>query len=112
MSLLNYIVRRLLFMILVLFGVLDARVRVLMLIPPGMRVAAYVTSEKVTPEQVDAMIQQYGLTGPGPRAVRALDRASSSAESSATPSPRLPGAGRLQAVLPRHPGAGALRHAL
>ncbi len=50
MSLLNYIVRRLLFMILVLFGVSILVFGVLMMIPPGMRVAAYVTNEKVPPE--------------------------------------------------------------
>ena len=66
MSLLNYIVRRLLFMILVLFGVSILVFGVLMLIPPGMRVAAYVTSEKVPPEAIDSMIEQYGLRDPAP----------------------------------------------
>ena len=66
MSLLNYIVRRLLFMILVLFGVSIMVFGVLMLIPPGMRVAAYVTNEKVPPEAIDAMIEQYGLRDPAP----------------------------------------------
>ena len=66
MSLLNYIVRRLLFMILVLFGVSILVFGVLMLIPPGMRVAAYVTNEKVPPSAIDAMIEQYGLRDPAP----------------------------------------------
>jgi dipeptide transport system permease protein len=39
---------------------------VLMLIPPGMRVAAYVTSEKIPPGQIEAMIRTYGLTDPAP----------------------------------------------
>jgi dipeptide transport system permease protein len=65
-SLLNYIVRRLLFMILVLFGVSILVFGVLMMIPPGMRVAAYVTNEKVPPEAIDAMIELYGLRDPAP----------------------------------------------
>lgn len=66
MSLLNYIIRRLLFMILVLFGVSILVFGVLMLIPPGMRVAAYVTSEKIPPDQIESMIRAYGLTDPAP----------------------------------------------
>jgi dipeptide transport system permease protein len=53
-------------MILVLFGVSILVFSVLMLIPPGMRVAAYVTSEKIPPDQIEAMIKQYGLTDPAP----------------------------------------------
>jgi ABC-type dipeptide/oligopeptide/nickel transport system permease component len=66
LSLLNYVIRRLLFMILVLFGVSILVFGVLMLIPPGMRVAAYVTSEKIPPDQIEAMIAKYGLTDPAP----------------------------------------------
>lgn len=66
MSLLNYIIRRLLFMVFVLFGVSILVFGVLMLIPPGMRVAAYVTGEKVPPEAIDRMIDQYGLRDPAP----------------------------------------------
>jgi len=66
LSLLNYIIRRLLFMILVLFGVSLLVFSVLMLIPPGMRVAAYVTSEKIPPDQIEAMIELYGLNDPAP----------------------------------------------
>lgn len=66
MSLLNYIIRRLLFMILVLVGVSILVFGVLMLIPPGMRVAAYVTSEKIPPEQIESMIRAYGLMDPAP----------------------------------------------
>ncbi|MBE3065222.1 MAG: ABC transporter permease, partial [Spirochaetes bacterium] len=66
MSLFNYIVRRVLFMILVLFGVSLLVFAILMLIPPGMRVAAYVTHEKVTVQQIDSMIRQYGLKDPAP----------------------------------------------
>lgn len=66
MSMLNYIIRRLLFMILVLIGVSLLVFSVMMLIPPGMRVAAYVTHEKVTPEDIESMIQRYGLRDPAP----------------------------------------------
>lgn len=66
MSLLNYIVRRLLFMVLVLFGVSVLVFGVLMLIPPGMRVAAYVSNEKVPSSAIDAMIERYGLRDPAP----------------------------------------------
>jgi peptide/nickel transport system permease protein len=66
LSLLNYIVRRLLFMVLVLFGVSILVFSVMMLVPPGMRVAAYVSSEKVPPSAIDAMIEKYGLNDPAP----------------------------------------------
>jgi ABC-type dipeptide/oligopeptide/nickel transport system permease component len=66
MSLLNYIIRRLLFMILVLVGVSLLVFLVMMLIPPGMRVAAYVTHEKISPDQIDALIEKYGLRDPAP----------------------------------------------
>ena len=66
MSMLNYIIRRLLFMILVLFGVSVLVFGVMMLIPPGMRVAAYVTHEKIPPEQIESMIVMYGLRDPFP----------------------------------------------
>ena len=66
MSLLNYIIRRLLFMVLVMFGVSILVFGVLMLIPPGMRVAAYVTNEKVQPAAIDSMIVKYGLRDPAP----------------------------------------------
>ena len=66
MSLFAYIVRRLLLMILVLVGVSLLVFTVMMLLPPGQRVAAYVTSDKVTPEQMDALIAKYGLNDPAP----------------------------------------------
>ena len=53
-------------MVLVLVGVSILIFGVLMLIPPGMRVAAYVTNEKVQPAQIDAMIDKYGLRDPAP----------------------------------------------
>jgi ABC-type dipeptide/oligopeptide/nickel transport system permease component len=65
-SLLSYIIRRLLFMVLVLAGVSLLVFAVMMLLPPGQRVAAYVTNEKVTPAQTDAMIAKYGLNDPAP----------------------------------------------
>jgi ABC-type dipeptide/oligopeptide/nickel transport system permease component len=66
MSLLNYIIRRLLLMVLVLVGVTILVFAILMLIPPGMRVAAYVKSEKVPASQIDNMIRTYGLQDPAP----------------------------------------------
>jgi dipeptide transport system permease protein len=65
-SLLSYIIRRLLLMVLVLVGVSLLVFAVMMLLPPGQRVAAYVMSEKVTPQQMDAMIAKYGLNDPAP----------------------------------------------
>jgi dipeptide transport system permease protein len=65
-SLLAYIIRRLLLMVLVLIGVSLLVFAVMMLLPPGQRVAAYVTSERVTPAQMDAMIAKYHLNDPAP----------------------------------------------
>jgi len=53
-------------MVLVLVGVSILIFGVLMLIPPGMRVAAYVTNEKVQTSAIDAMIDKYGLRDPAP----------------------------------------------
>jgi ABC-type dipeptide/oligopeptide/nickel transport system permease component len=66
MSLLNYIIRRLLLMVLVLFGVSLLVFTVLMLIPPGQRVGAYVSNEKVPVNQIENMIRHYGLRDPAP----------------------------------------------
>lgn len=66
MSMLNYVIRRLLFMILVLFGVSILVFGVMMLIPPGMRVSAYITHERIRPDQIDSMIELYGLRDPFP----------------------------------------------
>ncbi len=51
-------------MVFVLFGVSILVFSVMMLLPPGMRVAAYVTSEKITPEAIDQLIRQHGLDDP------------------------------------------------
>jgi peptide/nickel transport system permease protein len=66
LNLFAYIVRRLLLMILVLIGVSLLVFTVMMILPPGMRVAAYVTSDRVTPAMMDAMIAKYGLNEPAP----------------------------------------------
>ncbi len=66
MNLLSYIIRRLLLMVLVLFGVTVIVFGIMLTLPPGMRVAAFVRSEKVTPEQMDALIRQYGMNDPAP----------------------------------------------
>ncbi|RKX82924.1 MAG: ABC transporter permease [Spirochaetes bacterium] len=66
MSLLNYIIRRLLLMIVVLFGVSLFVFSIMMIIPPGQRAAIYVTQEKITPAQMNAMIKKYGLDDPAP----------------------------------------------
>jgi ABC-type dipeptide/oligopeptide/nickel transport system permease component len=65
-SLLSYIVRRLLLMVLVLLGVTVLVFSVMMLLPPGQRVAVYVTSERVTAAQMDSLIAKYGLNDPAP----------------------------------------------
>jgi dipeptide transport system permease protein len=65
-SILSYILRRLILMVFVLVGVSLLVFTVMMLLPPGQRVAAYVTNEKVTPQQMDAMIAKYGLNDPAP----------------------------------------------
>ena len=66
MNLLNYIIRRLLLMILVLFGVSLIVFSIMMIIPPGQRVAIYVKSEKVTPAQMETLIDKYGMNDPAP----------------------------------------------
>jgi dipeptide transport system permease protein len=66
LNLLSYVARRFLFMVFVLAGVSIIVFSVLMRIPPGMRVAAYVTSEKVPPSAIDSMIVKYGLRDPAP----------------------------------------------
>ncbi len=66
MSLFAYIIRRLLLMVLVLIGVSLLVFTVMMLLPPGQRVAIYVTSDRVSPAQMDAMIAKYGLNDPAP----------------------------------------------
>ena len=66
MSLFAYITRRLILMVFVLFGVTLLVFTIMMLLPPGQRVAAFVTSERVTPAQMNAMIHKYGLDDPAP----------------------------------------------
>ena len=66
MSLLAYIVRRLLLMVLVLFGVSLVVFTMMMLLPPGQRVAIYVNSDRITPAVMDKMIEKYGLNDPAP----------------------------------------------
>jgi ABC-type dipeptide/oligopeptide/nickel transport system permease component len=65
-SLFSYIVRRLLLMILVLFGVSLVVFTMMMLLPPGQRVAIYVNSDRITPAMMDAMIAKYHLNDPAP----------------------------------------------
>jgi ABC-type dipeptide/oligopeptide/nickel transport system permease component len=65
-SLLAYIVRRLLLMILVLLGVSLVVFTMMMLLPPGQRVAIYVNSDRITPAVMDKMIAKYGLNDPAP----------------------------------------------
>ena len=66
MSLFAYVLRRLLLMVLVLVGVSLLVFTTMMLLPPGQRVAAYVTNDRVTPAMMDAMIAKYGLNDPAP----------------------------------------------
>lgn len=66
MSLVAYIIRRLLLMILVLFGVSILVFSVMMILPPGMRLAAYVVGERIKVEQMEALIVKYGMRDPAP----------------------------------------------
>ena len=66
MSLINYIIRRVLLLILVLIGVSFVVFAIMMLIPPGQRVAVYVRTERVTPAQLENLIVKYGLRDPAP----------------------------------------------
>jgi dipeptide transport system permease protein len=63
-SLFAYIVRRLLFMVFVLLCVSVFVFLLLWSFPPGMRLAAYVKGEKITADQMDALIRKYGLNDP------------------------------------------------
>jgi ABC-type dipeptide/oligopeptide/nickel transport system permease component len=65
-SLFAYIVRRLLLMVLVLFGVSLIVFTMMMLLPPGQRVSIYVNSDRITPAVMDKMIAKYGLNDPAP----------------------------------------------
>lgn len=53
-------------MILVLIGVSIVVFSITMLIPPGQRVAIYVSNEKIPPSAITAMIEKYGLNDPAP----------------------------------------------
>jgi dipeptide transport system permease protein len=53
-------------MIVVLFGVSLLVFSVMMILPPGMRLAAYVTGEKIKVDQMQALIEKYGMTDPAP----------------------------------------------
>ena len=66
MSLINYIVRRILLLTLVLVGVSLVVFSIMMLIPPGQRVAVYVRTDRVTPAQLENLIVKYGLRDPAP----------------------------------------------
>jgi peptide/nickel transport system permease protein len=65
-NLLNYILRRILLMLVVLFGVSLLVFTIMMLLPPGMRVAVYVHNEKITPDELETLIDRYGLEDPAP----------------------------------------------
>lgn len=66
MHLLNYIIRRLILLLFVLLGVTILVFSIMMMIPPGMRVAAYVSHAKINESTIDALIKQYGLNDPAP----------------------------------------------
>lgn len=53
-------------MLVVLFGVSLLVFTIMMLLPPGMRVAVYVHNEKITPQQMEQLIDRYGLEDPAP----------------------------------------------
>lgn len=66
MGLLNFIIRRLLLMVLILIGVTVIVFSIMMLLPPGQRVSVYVSGEKVNNQQIEALIEKYGLNDPAP----------------------------------------------
>lgn len=53
-------------MVFVLFGVSILVFGIMMLLPPGMRASAYLTSERVAPDQIERLIDEYGLDDPAP----------------------------------------------
>ena len=53
-------------MIVVLVGVTLMVFSILMILPPGMRVAAFVHSEKITPQALQGLIDKYGMNDPAP----------------------------------------------
>jgi peptide/nickel transport system permease protein len=53
-------------MVLVLIGVSLLVFTMMMLLPPGQRVAIYVTNDRVSPAMMDALIAKYGLNDPAP----------------------------------------------
>jgi dipeptide transport system permease protein len=53
-------------MVLVLVGVSLVVFTMMMLLPPGQRVAIYVNSDRVTAAMMDALINKYGLNDPAP----------------------------------------------
>ena len=66
MNLLNYIIRRLMLMLLVLVGVSLIVFAIMMLIPEGQRVAIYVRGEKIRESEIESLIEKYGLRDPAP----------------------------------------------
>ena len=66
MGLLNYLIRRLLLMVVILFGVTIVVFSIMMMLPPGQRVAIYLQDERVNAEQFEALIEKYGLNDPAP----------------------------------------------
>jgi len=53
-------------MVIVLFGVSIMVFSILMILPPGMRVAAFVKNERISPDQMTSLIQRYGMNDPAP----------------------------------------------
>ncbi len=66
MGILNFVIRRLLLMVLILAGVTVIVFGILMMLPPGQRVSVYVQDERVNAQQLDALIEKYGLNDPAP----------------------------------------------
>jgi len=66
LGLLNFIVRRLAMMVVILFGVTIIVFSIMMMLPPGQRVALYVSSERINQEQLEALIVKHGLDDPAP----------------------------------------------
>ena len=53
-------------MVLILIGVTIIVFSIMMLLPPGQRVSVYVQSERVNAQQIEQLIEKYGLNDPAP----------------------------------------------
>ena len=53
-------------MVVILFGVTIVVFAIMMMLPPGQRVSIYVQNERISAEQMETLIDKYGLNDPAP----------------------------------------------